>query len=199
MTALATVIPMPSAITLTPAQETALDAMREFAEGYTHGPGLFTLEGYAGVGKSTVVAELLQHLPSYMKIAIAAPTHKAVGVLQAKIGDSIAHQVKFVTLHSLLGLRLIEHKDGSTSCRKEGQSSVNQFDLVIVDEASMVGRDLFASLVREQHSGRTIFVGDPAQLPPVEKNGIALQLLVLQILFYPLCQSHAHHQLAIGS
>lgn len=163
-------------ITLTAAQAQALEDMREFAAGYVHGPGLFTLEGYAGVGKSTVVAELLQHLPNHMEVAIAAPTHKAVGVLQAKIGNTLGQRVTFVTLHSLLGLRVVEHQDGSTSCRRDGPSNVNQYDLIVVDEASMVGRDLFAKIVQEQHSGRTLFVGDPAQLPPVEKDGATLQL-----------------------
>lgn len=164
------ILPTPARrIELTPAQTLALDAMREFATG--QGAGMFTLEGYAGVGKSTVVAELLRTLPEHRRIAVAAPTNKAVGVLQDKIGSDVPRGVEFGSLHSFLGLRLIERQDGTLDCRPDGKCRINDFDLVIVDEASMVGRDLFARLSLAQHSGRTLFVGDPAQLPPVTGRG----------------------------
>lgn len=164
------ILPTPSQrITLTPAQSLALDAMQAFAAG--QGVGMFTLEGYAGVGKSTVVAELLKSLPVHLNVAVAAPTNKAVGVLQAKIGGDVPAGVEFGSLHSFLGLRVIERQDGTLDCRQDGRCRINEFDLVIVDEASMVGRDLFSRLSIAQHSGRTLFVGDPAQLPPVSGRG----------------------------
>lgn len=162
---------------LTPAQSVALEAMREFA--LTPGGGFFTLEGYAGVGKTTVVAELLQTLPEYITVAVAAPTNKAVGVLQSKIGEQFKGRVEFGSLHSFLGLRLLEREDGTTTTRQTGRCRIDDFDLVIVDEASMVGRQLFGEIALRQHSGRTLFVGDPAQLPPVQARGEPRELLSL--------------------
>jgi exodeoxyribonuclease-5 len=53
--------------------------------------------------------------------------------------------------------------------RQPGQTppNISQFDLVIVDESSMVGSVFFADLLNYRHATLVLFVGDPAQLPPV--------------------------------
>lgn len=165
---------MPSAITLTTAQQHAMDAIAAFAQG-AHGAAMMTLAGYAGTGKTTVVSALVEALAGKLRIAIAAPTNKAVGVLREKIvvpvnaGSTLA----FGSIHSFLGLRLREQDDGQHACSSDGVSTLHEYDLVIVDEASMLGHALFARIATKiQHnSTRVLFVGDPAQLPPVEDGG----------------------------
>lgn len=151
-------------------QAGALPQLEAFATG-EHGARAMTLEGYAGVGKTVLVGELVRRMAGQMRVAVTAPTHKAVSVLRDKVGDVAG--VEFLTLHSLLGLKMRKGPNGTMICRPEGVSSFNDFDLVIIDECSMVSRDMFAMIVAPAHdSVRVLFVGDPAQLPPVEDSRI---------------------------
>ena len=149
-------------ITLTAEQQIAFDALRDFAEGRT-GAALAVLEGFAGTGKTTVVAELLNALCG-LRVACMAPTNKAVAVLKAKT-DSGA---EFGSVHSFLGLRLTEMEDGTQKCAPEGRCTLHDYDFAVVDECSMVSESLFREIVQSKRSCRVLFVGDPAQLPPVE-------------------------------
>lgn len=155
---------------LTEQQAAAFAAIRAFAVG-DHGAAMMTLAGYAGTGKTTLVAKLVRDLADSLVIAIAAPTNKAVGVLREKIGDD--SRVDYGSIHSFLGLRLREHESGRHECRPEGASTVHRYNLVIVDEASMLGRTLFAQIATQIRGTdtRILFVGDPAQLPPVDDSG----------------------------
>lgn len=156
-------------IRLTGQQSAAFESILAFATG-EHGAQMMTLEGYAGTGKTTLVGELVRRLGGDMAIAIAAPTNKAVGVLQEKVGPQ--GKAEFRSIHSFLGLRLRENEDGSRQCQRDGTPSLHQYDLAIIDEGSMIGPDLFGMIVSSARSCRVLFVGDPAQLPPVEQNGV---------------------------
>jgi exodeoxyribonuclease V len=141
-------------ITLTSEQTLACSTINEwFQSGHAR---QFTLGGLAGTGKTT----LLQHLPLILpnaRIAFGAYTGKAVSVLASKgIPDP-------GTLHSLL-YNAEKKKNGSFFFRPKPLDC----DLLVVDEASMVSKDLYAEI-----SGRrckTLYVGDHGQLPPVGDN-----------------------------
>lgn len=124
-----------------------------------------TLEGYAGTGKTYLVGKLLQEWSQEMSVAVCAPTHKAVAVLQSKCGDVDA---AFLTVHKLLELKVQELDDGTTMVTGSGSAdALNAVALVVVDEASMVGEDLFCYLTTPEANCKVLFVGDPAQLAPV--------------------------------
>jgi tRNA(Met) C34 N-acetyltransferase TmcA len=72
-------------VNLTPAQALAYDQLLPFLEG-RHEACLAVLEGYAGTGKTFLVARLLGALTG-LKIAVAAPTNKAVRVLRDKLAE----------------------------------------------------------------------------------------------------------------
>lgn len=151
---------------LTQDQQMVCDAIVEFATGASRSAAsVATLAGYAGVGKTTVVAHAVAALPVEMRVVVAAPTHKAVAVLREKLDGQ---PVEFATIHSLLGLRLKETDDGGHKIEPEGDASLHSFDFAVVDECSMIGEALFASVLSRRGSCRVLFVGDPAQLPPVE-------------------------------
>ena len=155
-------------INLTTSQQTAFEALKAFANGRTSN-ALAVLEGFAGTGKTTIVGELLNALQG-LRVAVMAPTNKAVAVLREKTGS--AQGVEFGSLHSFLGLRLKENEDGSQSCLAEGACSLHEYDLAVVDEASMVSENLFESILRFKRGCKILFVGDPAQLPPVADGGL---------------------------
>lgn len=126
------------------------------------------IEGYAGTGKTTVVTHWLTALAPGLAVAVAAPTHKAVSVLKQKAPTAIAD---FASIHSLMGLRVIEGRDGSTSLKQEGRNRLAEQDVCIIDEASMIDAEMFGLILQSRGSCRIVFVGDPAQLPPVSANG----------------------------
>ena len=124
------------------------------------------LTGFAGSGKTTLVQVLMLALSARrVTMAGTAPTHKAVGVLSKKV-KSTGVEASFVTLQSLLGLKPQHQEDRLTFIRDKNASFIDA-DVVFIDEISMAGRDLMG-FVRRLLAGRAvIFVGDPAQLPPV--------------------------------
>lgn len=153
-------------VDLTRDQQLVRDAIVAFATGaYGGAASVATLAGYAGVGKTTVVAQAVQAL-SGLRVAVTAPTHKAVAVLRDKLGGNPA--VEFATIHSLLGLRLKETDDGAHKIEAEGDPSLHSFQFAVVDECSMISDTLFASVLSRRGLCRVLFVGDPAQLPPVD-------------------------------
>ena len=147
---------------LNPDQEQALAEILE-----ARAPGEFhLLTGYAGSGKTTLV----QHLAKMMErkrldIVLTAPTHKAVAVLARKL-RAAGSGVDCVTIHSLLQLTPKPHGDGMVFERKKHAKPVHA-DIVVIDECSMIGADLMRHIKRHLPVSFVLFVGDPAQLPPV--------------------------------
>lgn len=174
----------PTGIVLTQQQQAALDTLLRFARGETD-HAMAVLEGYAGTGKTTLVGRLLEAVRGDVgPIAVAAPTNKAVKVLREKIqeagvalpdGPIDPHDrgrrraaVEFGSIHSFLGLQMSEREDGTQECRSAREPSIDEYALVIVDECSMLGTDLFQRVAVAKRGARVLFVGDPAQLPPIE-------------------------------
>jgi len=172
-------------ITFTEGQQAAYNTLLRFARGETD-HSLAVLEGYAGTGKTTLIGRLLADL-SDTTLAVAAPTNKAVRVLQEKIleagvgvdaaplepGDRNRRQprpgaLSFGSIHSFLGLQMSEREDGTQECKQARDPSIHEYALVVVDECSMIGMDLFQRIAISKRDALVLFVGDPAQLPPVE-------------------------------
>lgn len=168
----AVVVELPKHPQLTSHQLAAYNAAEAFCAGQ-HGARMMTLEGYAGTGKTTLVGALVRSFGRRLRIAVAAPTNKAVAVLAEKIGESGSALVEFGSIHSFLGLRMTERDDGRHDCVASGDSTLHHFDVAIVDECSMIGPDLFGRIATtaSNNNVRILFVGDPAQLPPVESSG----------------------------
>lgn len=156
---------------LTTDQSSAMDNLLLFA---TKSPDrIFTLSGFAGVGKTTVMTEYAkQLLDRGVPVTLTAPTNKAVAVLEQMATRSDLHGIKCKTIYSLLGIKL----DNNSELRRVNYTEANPYDefkkgIIIVDEASMVSKDLFDFLTSEvldrYPEVKICFVGDPLQLPPV--------------------------------
>ncbi len=132
-----------------------------------------TLLGYAGTGKTWLIGDWLAEIMAddSQTVAIAAPTHKALDVLRQKCGHLNA---TFKTLHSLLGLIVSKNDEGGID--KGFAPKSEQYTLLVVDEGSMVGKEFKELIDREIASGgygrfqKVLYVGDPAQLPPVKEE-----------------------------
>jgi exodeoxyribonuclease-5 len=145
------------------------------------------LKGYAGTGKTSIVATLVQVLPLFnYKFVLLAPTGRA-----AKVISQYAKKTAF-TIHKKI-YKAKSNKDitGPTfSQTKNYQSNT----IYIVDESSMIGtlndmnnRNLLADLVEyvfEKEGNKLLLVGDTAQLPPVHQDkSMALDKLFLEQKF----------------
>ena len=97
---------------------------------------------------------------------LSAPTHKAVTVLARKLAEAKIEGVTCRTIHSVLSLKAKPQTDRLVFQRDRGAEPVTA-DVVVVDECSMVDEDLFRHIKRHLPNAFVLFVGDPAQLPPV--------------------------------
>ncbi len=105
---------------------------------------------------------------------VVAPTHKAVGVLREGLKSESIQPTWFPsTIHRLLRLKLKRQADVEI-CEKTDQteSSLENLGLVLIDEASMIDSNLLEITLEcaRCNSTRLVFVGDPAQLPPVGES-----------------------------
>ena len=132
----------------------------------------FVLSGYAGTGKTFLAMKFLKLVEEKRLCwTVAAPTHKAVGVLRKALDNEGLRPTWYPsTIHRLLRLKLKRKRD-LEMCEETEQTanSLEQLALVIVDESSMIDNSLLEIVLKCAHSfgTRLVFIGDPAQLPPV--------------------------------
>ena len=143
--------------------------------------------GGPGTGKTTTVVKilalLLQVAGRKLDIALAAPTGKAAMRLSESIRNSLAWMelpkkivdllpTQATTLHRLLGYR--HH---SPQFRHTCENPLG-WDVVVVDEASMVDLALMSKLVDALKPGtRLLLLGDKDQLASVESGAVLGDLI----------------------
>lgn len=132
------------------------------------------LAGGPGTGKTHTVARLLALLrdqdPS-LRIALAAPTGKAA----ARMEESVRRQAGDLDLdlHASTIHRLLGRKPGSSSRFRHDRHRRLPFDVVVIDETSMVSLTLMARLLEAvRPDARLVLVGDPDQLASVEAGAV---------------------------
>lgn len=127
------------------------------------------LGGYAGTGKTTLVAALALELEKRgERIAYTAFTGKAVNVMSKKL-KLAGVDGWYGTLHSLMYRPQIDGNGKVTGWEK---TEMLPFTLIIVDEASMVGSELWEDLI--SYRIPILAVGDHGQLPPVGNSVVNL-------------------------
>jgi len=136
----------------------------------------FLLKGYAGTGKTTLIGSLVSQIKLIgFNSILMAPTGRAAKVMASYSGKPA------YTIH-----KQIYYPKPERSGKIVFQLKPNKLKktLFIVDEASMIGDDqqqakffengsLLSDLIQYVSRGeqcKLIFVGDPAQLPPVHLN-----------------------------
>ena len=149
---------------------------------------VFILRGYAGTGKTTMVKVVADYITQSRNMYLMAPTGRAARVLSQKTKRMAT------TIHKAIyeGTCLVS-KDTNDIAETEFKlvfpirtSKQNGKNVVIVDEASMlcsrkIKHELYKfgsdnlmedllTFIRPGFGGKVIFVGDPAQLPPVGES-----------------------------
>lgn len=157
---------------LNPQQQQAFDELTRFVTTKTENV-IYCLKGYAGTGKTYTISRVVEHVlkkhPRW-KIAMTAPTNKAVQVLREA---SNLEGVVYKTIHSLLGLKEVIKDSGEIEFEKdfeEPTTGLKIYKVLIVDEVSMLDDKLFMDIRRYNNDVKIILMGDPAQIPPVNKE-----------------------------
>ncbi len=132
----------------------------------------FTLSGYAGTGKTTITKEAIKSFfnRGNGSVVVSAPTHKAKKVI------SNATQLEGETIQSLLGLapnvELADFDINKPEFSPKKKPTIEYYKLVVVDEASMLNKDLWDMLKTQARRFNTklLLMGDMAQLPPIKED-----------------------------
>ena len=156
---------------------------------------MFTLKGYAGTGKTHLLKYFLDKVVT-KGVCVTAPTHKAVKVIEQHTG----RQGK--TFQSLHGLRpnvnLERFNTNNLLFDTIGTEYIRDYALVVIDECGQINKALF-DLTEERakrYKTKVLFVGDPAQLPPINEryskafaiNGYEMTDIIRQEIGNPLLE-----------
>lgn len=155
---------------------------------------LLCIKGFAGTGKSYIITKFISYLKKSksgwgIRVCLTAPTNKAVGVLQKSTPSVIKKSIEFSTIHKLLGVQSSITDDGEEIFESKGEKGTVLYDIIVIDEVSMLDDQLFFDLLkststsepitkplwqkykpaRKTNMTKIIFMGDPKQIPPINK------------------------------
>lgn len=168
-----------------PHQQSALDMVAN--------QGLSLITGGPGTGKTYTLARIiavLNHTLPNLRIAMAAPTGKAAQRMKQALSfafedqalndlglvDDNLRQLETFTLHRLLGLGF--HRPARFNAEQP-----LPYDLIVVDEASMLDLQLAAQLFEAIAAPcRLILLGDANQLASVDVGSVLADLQQVQVL-----------------
>jgi ATP-dependent exoDNAse (exonuclease V) alpha subunit len=158
-------------------QRSFFEQMNNFLDQDKWAHQAFVLRGYAGTGKTSLVAALIKVLPKFnYKSVLLAPTGRAAKVMSNYSGKK-AH-----TIHKKIYKQVANPFSGSLEFKRMKNGS--SLTVYIIDESSMISDDadfgsagLLTDLIEYVFSNedgemgnKIIFIGDTAQLPPVKTN-----------------------------
>lgn len=183
----------------------------------------FCLIGAAGTGKSTVTRAIVEALlkstrisplsgdTKYLKkgrpgIIGGAYTRRATNVLRKNIPEEI--QDNIITIHKLIEFEPVQYEIETESGprmtmrfepqRHEMRPLPEEVQVIITDESSMLGMDLWKQREKALKHGRRvqhIYIGDLNQLPPVFGDAI----LGYKLLEYPVVELKTVYRQALES
>ncbi|MCD4794481.1 MAG: AAA family ATPase [Bacteroidales bacterium] len=176
-------------------QKELIVKLANFVSGSSNENEIFLLKGYAGTGKTSIIAALVNALKKLeLKSVLLAPTGRAAKVLcsYAKTGAFTIHK------------KIYRQKSANAGFGKFVLDiNLHKNTFFIVDEASMISNSSFENsafgsgkllddLIRYVYNNKScklILIGDTAQLPPVKLDiSPALDLKELQTYGYDVTE-----------
>lgn len=164
--------------------ESTVDRIIQFCENIDQtGYNVMAVYGQAGTGKTMMLKKVSECLRQ--KFNIAAPTGIAASrIEQMGIKSFLADEPK--TIHRLLEYTKGEKDEygeyikGKEPGPKRNGSNPLENHITLIDEASMLGRELYRNLINAMpYSHKIVLFGDERQLPPVKEKGNSVLLDLL--------------------
>jgi exodeoxyribonuclease-5 len=142
------------------------NALKIAVERYKDKEAYTVIAGYAGTGKTTLVKFIIEALDiPEDKVVYIAYTGRASLVLKNKGCENA------ITAHKLL-YHAKEKPDGTYEFKPKRQLDMN-YDLIVLDEASMLPDDMWELLLT--HRVHVLALGDIGQLPAIEGDSGILE------------------------
>lgn len=137
----------------------------------------FYLTGSAGTGKTTILKEISNIFQKYKdtcvltdtqqiykEILYTATTNEAVNVIKQILNVSAK------TVHTAFSLQI---KDNYNTGKKDliiGANAKHRNKIIIIDESSMIDKNLYTMIIGSIQNCKIIFVGDKNQLLPIKSS-----------------------------
>ncbi|MDB9515495.1 AAA family ATPase [Roseofilum reptotaenium CS-1145] len=133
------------------------------------------LVGYAGTGKTYTISRCIQGLPveAPLKILLCSPTNKALKVLKGNFesaNNNSLIEYQFLTIAQTLGKQPVENNQKmEEEFLTINPKELDKYQVIIVDEYSMINQENLEDLLIK-YGGKVLFVGDNAQLAPINEK-----------------------------
>ena len=155
-----------------------IDALNEMDRFMKSNETSMTLSGYAGTGKTSLMEMIAQKgKKQHRPVVFCASTNKAAAVLNERVSKA---GFKAATLNKVFGISVeVDSKSSIYNARNLvnvlKDADITPGTTVIIDEASMINEENYGILnnIAKQNSLKIIYVGDSAQLAPVNEDKIS--------------------------
>jgi exodeoxyribonuclease-5 len=130
--------------------------------------------GAAGCGKTFISTKIIKAMKKLgVQVQLTTPTHKALKVAKDMLKEEQINNIESSTIHSFLNLKLKPNFDSGLQelIAEEFNKKTKKTELLIVDESSMISKELFEHIeacIRFRRAKCVLFIGDKFQLPPVD-------------------------------
>lgn len=154
-------------------EDIELDELQKLAVEKAYHSGVFILTGGPGTGKTTTIKTMI-HLfeKKGLSICLAAPTGRAA----KRMCEACGWEAK--TIHRLLEVKVSGDDDEGLGFFEKNQENPLEYDVIIIDESSMVDVNLMHALLSAIAPGtRLILVGDEHQLPSVGPGNVLCDII----------------------
>lgn len=155
-----------------------IDALNEMDRFMKSNETSMTLSGYAGTGKTSLMEIIakkgqMQHRP----VVFCASTNKAAAVLNDRVSKA---GFKATTLNKTFGINvMIDPESNSYNARnlinQVVEKEIIPGSIIFIDEASMINEENYGIIndIAKRMGLKIIYVGDSAQLAPVNEDKIS--------------------------
>ncbi len=188
---------------------TPADPQRLATDAAAHA-ALTVVVGGPGTGKTFTIARLLAELLAAddgVRIGLAAPTGKAaermtasIRALAADAGAPAGVTARLVALEAVTLHRLLGWRPGSHTRFHHDAADPLPYDIVVIDETSMVPLPMMARLLEATSAAtRLVLVGDPDQLESVEVGAVLGDIVRAEALRPNVFRLERQYRTAVGS
>ena len=150
-------------------QQEALNLIKDFIHSKKR---VFSLVGYAGTGKSTMMKQIIEYLEDkYIRYVLCAPTHKARSVIMFSTQRDAYTLHQILKLSPVVDIMELDMRNLQFVTNLYKSLEIPYDGVLICDESSMINDVLFKLLLSKckDHNCKIIFLGDKAQLKPVNE------------------------------